>query len=99
MAYHTGREKRYPAYEIDCVVNFWDLVAYTGMDDEELFYSLFPYADFEDCEGRWMLIDAYTVQFCQEGEDSDEVMQMWQEVCRLVEDGGHRFYDKVMIVF
>ena len=87
-----------PCFEVDCVINFWDLASYMEMNGEELFYKLWPDNYFEDDAdyGHYAMVDVYD-KICYQGED--EVRKIWNEVKFYIEDCGYRFYDKVMFVF
>ena len=90
--------KSAPCFEVDCVINFWDLASYMEMNGEELFYKLWPDNYFEDDAdyGHYAMVDVYD-KICYQGED--EVREAWNEVKFYIEDCGYRFYDKVMFVF
>lgn len=90
--------KSCPAFEVDCVINFWQLVDYAELDAEEMFYKMWPDGDFNsDADyGRYALVDVYG-KICYMGED--EVREMWETVRFYIEDCGYRFYDKVMFIF
>jgi hypothetical protein len=90
--------KSAPCFEIDCVINFWDLASYMEMNGEELFYKLWPDNYFEDDAdyGHYAMVDVYD-KICYQGKD--EVREIWNEVKFYIEDCGYRFYDKVMFVF
>lgn len=86
-----------PAFDVDCVVNFWDLARYAEMGSKKLFYKLWPDNDFEedaDC-GRYAIIDVY--EKITSGDD--ETREMWDTIKFYIEDYGYRFYDKVMFIF
>ena len=92
-------ERKYcPAFEVDCVINFWDLARYAELDPEELFYKMWPENYYEDDaeEGHYAIVNVYD-KICYQGED--EVREMWESVKFYVEDCGYRFYDKVMFIF
>lgn len=87
-----------PAFEVDCVINFWDLARYAEMDPEELFYKMWPDNYFEDdteC-GHYAIVNVFD-KICYMGDD--EVREMWEEVKFYIEDCGYRFYDSVMFIF
>lgn len=90
--------KSAPCFEVDCVINFWDLAAYMKMNGEELFYKLWPDNYFEDDAdyGHYAMVDVYD-KICCQGED--EVREAWNDVKFYIEDCGYRFYDKVMFIF
>ena len=90
--------KTCPAFEVDCVINFWDLADYAEMNAEELFYKMWPDNYFEDDAdyGHYALVDVLG-KICYA--DEDEVREMWEEVKFYIEDCGYRFYDKVMFIF
>ena len=90
--------KSAPCFEVDCVINFWDLAAYMKMNGEELFYKLWPDNYFEDDAdyGHYTMVDVYD-KICYKGED--EVREMWENVKFYIEDIGYRFYDRVMFIF
>ena len=90
--------KSAPCFEVDCVINFWDLAAYMEMNGEELFYKLWPDNYFEDDAdyGHYAIVDVYD-KICYQGKD--EVREAWNDVRFYIEDCGYRFYDKVMFIF
>lgn len=91
--------KTCPAFDVDCVINFWQLVDwFEGCDAEEVFYKLWPENDFEsDADyGRYAIVDCYE-KLTYMGKD--EVREAWEEVRFYIEDCGYRFYDKVMFIF
>lgn len=87
-----------PAFEIDCVINFWQLADFMEVNAEELFYKMWPDKYFEDDAdyGHYTIVDVYG-KICYMGED--EVRNTWEEVKFYIEDCGYRFYDKVMFIF
>lgn len=89
--------KYYPAFTIDCVINFWDLARYAEMDPEEMFYKMWPDAYYEDDAdvGHYAIVDCYE-KICS---GSDEDREMWETIKFYIEDGGCRFYDQVMFIF
>lgn len=90
--------KTCPAFEVDCVINFWDLADYAEMNAEELFYKMWPDNYFEDDAdyGHYALVDVFGKTNYAE---DDEVREMWDTVKFYIEDCGYRFYDKVMFIF
>lgn len=91
-------EKRIvPCYDVDCVIDFFDLARAMELDPEELFYKLFPYNDYDETEsGKCMRINCYNKLIYSE---EDETREAWEEVRFIIEDCGYRFYDYVMMVF
>ena len=90
--------KNCPAFEVDCVINFWDLADYAEMNAEKLFYKMWPDNYFEnDADyGHYALVDVFDkIIYAEE----DEVREMWDTIKFYIEDCGYRFYDKVMFIF
>ena len=87
-----------PCFEVDCVIDFWDLARYAEKDPEEFFYGLWPDAYFEEdtVERTFVIVDCYE-KITYGGED--EVRENWETVKFYIEDCGYRFYDKVMFIF
>lgn len=92
-----NERKECPCFEVDCVINFWDLAHYAEVDVEEYFYKLFPWHDFENADyGRYMIINVFDKIVYEE---DDEVRKAWEEVQFYIQDCGYHFYDKVMMIF
>ena len=91
-------EKLCPAFEVDCVINFWDLADYAGMSGEELFYALWPNSYFEENAdySHFVLVDVFDKIIYNQDEESSK---MWNTVKFYIEDCGYRFYDKAMFIF
>ena len=92
------KRKQCPAFEVDCVINFWDLADYTEMSGEELFYKLWPEGYFEEAAeyGHFALVDIFDKIVYNKDKESSE---MWDTVKFYIEDYGYRFYDKVIFIF
>ena len=91
------KRKPSPAFNVDCVVNFWDLASYAEMDAEELFYKMWPDdMDYEEIGDKYVIIDVFNETVYAE---EDEVREMWETIRFYIEDCGYRFYDKVMFIF
>lgn len=88
--------KNSPAFEVDCVINFWDLANYAELDPEELFYKMWPDEDFEEFGDRYVIVDVFG-KICYMGDD--DVRETWETIRFYIEDCGYHFYDKVMFIF
>jgi hypothetical protein len=83
------------AYEVDCVINFWNLARWMERDAEELFYQMFPNDDYEECAGRYIFIDC--LERMTTGSDEDR--ELWEDVHFHITEAGYRFYNEVLMIF
>ena len=77
--------KNCPVFEVDCVINFWDLADYAEMNAEELFCKMWPDNCFEDYAdyGHYAIINVFDKTVYAE---EDETREMWETVKFYIED-------------